>query len=105
MKIKSEFHKRMISRWGIPRVLPTDSGTEFVNKTLQELTVKFRIGHTKTSKYYPQANPTEKYNRTIKRIIKACLKIIMQYGMTMLMISSSHLKLAKMHQLSIPLHF
>ena len=29
--IASEFHKRIISRWGTPRVLHTDNSTEFVN--------------------------------------------------------------------------
>ena len=51
----------------------TDNGTEFVNKTIRELTEKFGIRHTKTPKYYHQANPTERYNRTIKQIIRAYL--------------------------------
>ena len=34
--IKSEFHKRIVSRWGTPRILNTDNGTEFVNKTIWE---------------------------------------------------------------------
>ena len=72
--IESEFHKRIISRWGTPRILHTDNGTEFVNKTIREVTEKFGIRHTKTLKYYPQANPTERYNRTIKQIISACLQ-------------------------------
>ena len=31
---------------------------------------KFGIRHTETPKYNPQANPTERYNRTIKQIIE-----------------------------------
>ena len=34
--IESEFHKRIVSRWGTPRILNTDNGTEFVNKTIWE---------------------------------------------------------------------
>ena len=45
--IEAEFHKRTISRWGTPRVI---------------------------SRYYPQEYPTERYNRTIKQIIKAYLQ-------------------------------
>ena len=56
--IECEFHKRIISRWRSPRVRHTVNGTEFVNK----------------AKYYPQTNPTELYNRTIKQIIKAYLQ-------------------------------
>ena len=73
-KNESEFHKRIISRWGTPRVLHTENGTELVNKTIQELTEKFRIRHAKTPKYYPQTNRTEQYNRTIKQITKAYLE-------------------------------
>ena len=51
-----------------------DNGTEFVNKTIRELTEKFRIRYTKTPKYYPRENPTETYNRIIKQIIKAYLE-------------------------------
>ena len=52
----------------------TDNGTEFVKKNIRELTEKFGMRHTKTPRYYPQANPTERYNRTIKQIIKAYLE-------------------------------
>ena len=72
--IESEFHKRNVSRWGTPRILHTDNGTEFINKTIQEWTEKFRIRHTKTPEYYPRANPTEWYSRTIERVIKAYLE-------------------------------
>ena len=64
----------MILRWGTPRILHTDNGTEFVNEIIRELTEKFKIRQKKTPKYYPQANPTERYNRTIKQIIKAYLE-------------------------------
>ena len=61
--IESEFHKRIISRWETLRVHCTENSTEFVNETIQELTEKFGIRHTKTPKYYPQENFTERYNR------------------------------------------
>ena len=41
--IESEFHKRIVSPWGTPRVLHTDNGTEFVNKIIRKVTKKFRI--------------------------------------------------------------
>ena len=52
----------------------TDNGTEFVNGTIRELTEKFGIRHTETPRYCPQANPTERYNRTIKEIIRAYIQ-------------------------------
>ena len=36
--IESELHKRIVSRWGTSRILNTDNGTEFANKTILELT-------------------------------------------------------------------
>ena len=39
-----------------------------------ELREKFGIREIKTPKYYPQGNLTERYNRTIKQIIRAYLK-------------------------------
>ena len=72
--IESELHKRIVLRWGRPRILHTDNGTEFVNGSIQELTEKFGIRHTKTPRYYPQVNPTEGYNRTIKEIIRAYIQ-------------------------------
>ena len=54
--------------------LNEDNGIEFVNKTIRESTEKFEIRHTKTPKYYSEASPTERYNRTIKQIITAYLE-------------------------------
>ena len=63
-----------MSRWGTPRIIYTDNCTEFVNGTIRELTEKFGIRHTKTPRYYPQANPTERCNRNIKEIIRAYIQ-------------------------------
>lgn len=72
--IEAEFHKRIISRWGTPRIFLSDNGTEFVNKTMRILSEKFAIRHVTTPRYFPLANPTERYNRTIKTVIRAFLE-------------------------------
>ena len=72
--IESEFHKRIVSRWETPRILHTENGTELVNGTIRELTERFGIRHVKTPRYYPQKNPTERYYRIMKEIIRAYMK-------------------------------
>ena len=52
----------------------TDNGKEFVNKIMVKLTQNFGIRHSKTPRYHPQSNPTERCNRLIKTAIKAYLE-------------------------------
>ena len=61
--IEKEFHKKIISKWGTPRILFTDNGKEFVNRIMVKLTQNFEIRHSKTPRYHPQSNPTERCNR------------------------------------------
>ena len=103
--IEAEFHRRIISRWGTPRVLHTDNGTESINKNIRELKEKFGMRHTKTSKYYAQANPTERYNRTIKQIIKAYLQDDHATWHDNADDLQFAINRAKMQQRSKPLHF
>lgn len=68
-KIKDAFEDLIICRWGTPRVLLSDNGTEFINKTLRHLTDDLGICHTTTPPYHPQANPVERVNRVLKAMI------------------------------------
>lgn len=71
--IENAFHKKLVSRWGTPRILISDNGTEYANKVMREMSNKLGIRHSFTPKYYPQPNPTERTNRSIKKVIKAYL--------------------------------
>ena len=72
--IEKEFQRKIISKWGTPRILFTDNGKEFVNRIMVKLTQNFGIRHSKTPRYHPQSNPTERCNRSIKTAIKAYLE-------------------------------
>ena len=57
------FYENIISWYGCPKELVSDMGTHFLNKTIEELTIRFLIKYRKTSPYHPHANgQTEKTN-------------------------------------------
>ncbi|XP_029679749.1 uncharacterized protein K02A2.6-like [Formica exsecta] len=66
--------REVISRWGTPRFLLTDNGTEYANQTLRAFSEKHGITHTTIPPYHPQANPVERVNRVLKTMIVAFLE-------------------------------
>ena len=56
------------------RIFVKDKGKEFMSRMIIKLTQKFGIVHARTPRYQPQANPTERFNRSIKTAIKAFLQ-------------------------------
>ena len=68
-KIEAAFRELIINRWGTPQVLLTDNGTEFVNTTLRQVAEEYKIYHTTTPPYHPQANHVERINRILKTMI------------------------------------
>nr|XP_011313386.1 PREDICTED: uncharacterized protein LOC105272851 [Fopius arisanus] len=69
--IRKALEETIIYRWGAPRELLTDNGTEFVNKDLKQLAASTNMKHRTTPPYHPQANPTERVNRSLKAMIRA----------------------------------
>lgn len=61
--------RETVYRWGTPKVLLTDNGTEFVNKSLEKEAQELGITLQRTPSYHPQANPTERVNRNLKAMI------------------------------------
>ncbi|XP_039309912.1 uncharacterized protein K02A2.6-like [Solenopsis invicta] len=72
-KIREALENLVLSRWGTPKFLLTDNGTEFVNQTLRAFAQDFGITHTTVPPYHPQANPVERVNRVLKTMIIAFL--------------------------------
>ncbi|XP_036150132.1 uncharacterized protein LOC118648039 [Monomorium pharaonis] len=70
-RIREAIEELVIYRWGTPRVLLTDNGTEFVNRDIQALTQRCGIHHATVPPYHPQANPVERVNRVLKTMITA----------------------------------
>jgi hypothetical protein len=44
----------IITRFGCPKVLMSDQGTHFINKTVESLTEEFAVHHQKSTPYHPQ---------------------------------------------------
>ena len=59
----------VIFRWGTPRKLIVDNGSEFNNKQIAGLIKNYGIDLVATPPYYRQENPTERCNRTLQPII------------------------------------
>src|SRR3954447_10522408 len=71
--IASFFYEDVICRHGVPEILTTDQGTEFINEFLTTLTNTYHIRHIKTTTYHPQGNgQVERTNKTIKDILAKC---------------------------------
>nr|XP_012235715.1 PREDICTED: uncharacterized protein LOC105679947 [Linepithema humile] len=70
-KIKEALEDLVITRWGTPKFLLTDNGTEFVNRVMTDFAEENKITHTTVPPYHPQANPVERVNRILKTMIIA----------------------------------
>ncbi|XP_029169373.1 uncharacterized protein LOC114939266 [Nylanderia fulva] len=68
-KISEALEDLVISRWGAPRFLLTDNGTEFINKVLKTFAKEHNLTHITVPPYHPQANPVERVNRILKTMI------------------------------------
>lgn len=70
-----EFVENMIFRlFGVPEVVLTDNGSQFVSKQFRELLEAYHVSHRLTPAYHPQVNNTERVNRVITTAIRATLK-------------------------------
>ena len=61
--------ERIVSRYGVPKALITDNGTQFTSRILKRYLEQIGVKQQFTAPYTPQENPTERANRTIKTII------------------------------------
>ncbi|XP_057329777.1 protein NYNRIN-like [Microplitis mediator] len=70
-KIVCALEDLIMCRWGVPKVLLTDNGTEFVNRDLHALAARIGYKHVTTPPYHAQANPVERVNRVLGTMIRA----------------------------------
>ena len=61
-------------KWGSPKYLITDNGTEFANKLITEKLKELGVTQTLIAPYHAQANPVERVNRTLKTMISIFVK-------------------------------
>ncbi|CAN6697905.1 unnamed protein product [Malus baccata var. baccata] len=71
-KVVADFVKTNIfSRFGMPRVLISDGGSHFCNRTIEALLKKYHVTHKVSTPYYPQTNgQADVSNREIKQILE-----------------------------------
>ncbi|GFV69282.1 retrovirus-related Pol polyprotein from transposon 412 [Trichonephila clavipes] len=58
--------EKVLLRYGIPRRLISDNGTQFVSAVMQQICYLLNIHQSLIPVYHPQANPVERKNRDLK---------------------------------------
>lgn len=75
MKTIAQAFWELMSTFGVPKILQSDNGSEFVNKLVSELTELNQIDHRTISAYNPRANgQVERTNQVIENILKKELR-------------------------------
>ncbi|KAM2145422.1 hypothetical protein ACFX1R_048970 [Malus domestica] len=71
-KVVADFIRTNIfARFGIPRVIISDGGSHFCNRTIEALLRKYSVTHKVSTPYHPQTNgQAEVSNREIKQILE-----------------------------------
>ena len=73
--VAKSFFEHWICRHGVPRVIVSDRGKEFLNSVMKELCEFMGITHDATSSYHPQSNAqAETYNKTMIRYLGGMLE-------------------------------
>ena len=69
--VKRLFKKIIFPRFGIPRVVISDGGSHFINRTFANLLEKYGVRHKVATPYHPQTSgQIEISNREIKSILQ-----------------------------------
>ncbi|CAN6552323.1 unnamed protein product [Malus baccata var. baccata] len=71
-KVVADFIRTNIfARFGMPRVIISDGGSHFCNRTIEALLRKYNVNHKVSTPYHPQTNgQAEVSNREIKQVLE-----------------------------------
>ena len=67
--VVSFFERHVILKFGAPRLLLFDNGKQFKNILMNDLVEKYHVTILYNFYYHPQANPTERANQVLKRLL------------------------------------
>ena len=60
----------VVTRFGCPKILISDQGTDFVNHSIEKLIEEFDIQHRKTTPYHPEENDVvEAFNKILENAL------------------------------------
>lgn len=66
--------ERVILLFGAPNRILTDNGTQFKSNLFKKFTTQYKIEHSFTANYHPQANPVERVHRVLKTMLSSYVK-------------------------------
>lgn len=66
--------EELFHTFGTPETIVSDNGAQFKSKKFKELTKNYGINHVFTAVYSPQANASERVNRSVLSAIRAYIK-------------------------------
>uniref|UniRef100_A0ABD2WRQ5 Integrase catalytic domain-containing protein n=1 Tax=Trichogramma kaykai TaxID=54128 RepID=A0ABD2WRQ5_9HYME len=72
--IAARVEKDVFARWGFPRAVLTDNGTQCTSKAWAIACKTWQAIPWTTANYWPQANPTERRNQEIKTALRTQLR-------------------------------
>lgn len=61
----------LILRFGIPKIIVSDNGSNFIAETMKEVTKILKIKKLLTTPYHPQSNQVERFHRSLSTYLKA----------------------------------
>jgi hypothetical protein len=70
-KVKELLEDQIFCRYGSPRTIISDHGSQFTSNLMKKLCTEWNIKHRMTSIYHPQPNQAERSNRNIIPMIAA----------------------------------
>jgi transposase InsO family protein len=66
----------IFTRFGVPREIVTDQGTQFTSHLVKAITKQYQIKHRKSTPYHPQANgQVESTNKVIDSILTKTVQL------------------------------
>jgi len=61
---------KIFHQYGVPEIIHSDNGKQFVSQIFGELLTRYGIRHVKTGLYSPQANAAERVKRSVLQILR-----------------------------------